>query len=314
MKSQTGFMSRLLTMSVLNLALTCCGTLHEDVCPYTPSNCSDCIPIYCSLGCYVGEDRSSLVIDGSFYSEGMSVNAAAARYFHKFWGRKIRLRLPRGFKDIYMDGELAVTYPDKTVVWAAVVSGLRPGETELGIGRAYCDGVYSVSTGYIDSLIYQARLKGTTMMRMYGDPMETVLMRQGKILSGGKPGYTFTGHKPLLFYLSPAMKDRRAILHVKDGVFVLAYNIKERDYALFESYIRDTFVVCSRYTDIVDAETLEYERRGSSPNVVRSQYMEERFYREIPTVTPPDSAQIVEDAWRGTGLTPDLFRVPANDR
>lgn len=308
MKSQTGFMGRLLGMSVLNLALTCCGTLYEDVCPYTPSNYSDCIPIYCSPGCYVGEDRSSLVIDGSFYSEGMSVNAVAARYFHKFWGRKIRLRLPRGFKDIYMDGELAVIYPDNTVVWAAVVSGLRPGETELGIGRAYCDGVYSVSTGYIDSLIYQARLKGTTMMRMYGDPMETVLMRQGKIFSGGKPGYTFTGPKPPLFYLSPAMKERRAILHVKDGVFVLAYNIKERDYPLFEAYIRDTFVVCSRYMDIVDAETLEYERRGASPNVVRSQYMEERFYREIPTVTPPDSAQIVEDAWRGTGLTPDLFR------
>ena len=255
----------------------------------------------------VAEDRVSLLVDGMPGLELKSTDDKTHLKYNRNWGRKIRVRLPKGYRQIY-ESELVLRYPDKETVWIGC-DDIQPDSSYLNVCEKYGDGIYHPSPEYIDSLIYRARLRSCTAFRSQGYAMETVLMRQGKIFSGGKPGYTFTGPKPPLFYLCPAMKDRRAILHVKDGVFVLAYNIKERDYPLFEAYICDTFVVCSRYMDIVDSETLEYERRGAFPNVIRSQYMEERFYREIPTVTPPDSARIVEDAWRGTGLIPEQFRT-----
>ena len=289
-----------------------CADGYYGKCTRRPSYVGAARVVRCGSSSFIGMDNNSIIFDGTFTEEALSANKEKMVYFTNKWDRKIRLRLPLGFTTIY-EYPYALEYPGKTVVLIGSYS-LEPGQTRLGIGDTYEDGVYEPSVDFIDTLLYRERLMHTTLFRHQGFNLENIRVQESFIFKDGKIDIGMTGYKEPLFYLSPAMKDRRAILHVKDGVFVLAYNIKERDYALFEAYIRDTFVVCSRYMDIVDAETLEYERRGASPNVVRSQYMEERFYREIPTVTPPDSAQIVEDAWRGTGLTPDLFRTSANDR
>ncbi len=259
---------------------------------------------YCFKNYLIGVDTNSLVLDGVSGLEGFSLSDKTNYYATHFWGRKIRLRLPKGFKDIYHYDNV-IKYPDNTTVWIGMKE-LAADSSYLDIGKIYKDGIYEPTPELIDSLI---RKVTSRHMLVNGDDTINIFTQEPKLISNGKRCVGVYERGLGLPKMSPPMKERRSILSVKDGIFVLVYNIKERDFPLFEAYIRNTFVVCSRYMDIVDENTHEYEDRTHTfpNNVKRSQYMQHRFYKEIPTVTPPDSAQIVDDAWRGTGFTPDMF-------
>lgn len=259
---------------------------------------------YCFFDYMIGTDANSLVLDGVSGPEGFTRSHKTNFYYFDRWGRDIRLRLPKGYKDVYRYDNV-IKYPDNTTVWVGMKS-LPVDSSYLDINKRYKDGIYEPEPEFIDSLIRKAI---SPSILINGKDTIYLYTQEPKLISNGKPSREAYERGLNFPTMSPPIKGRKAIINVKDGIFVLAYNIKERDFPLFEAYIRNTFVVCSRYMDIVDEHTHEYEDRTHTfpNNVVRSQYMQHRFYKEIPTVTPPDSAQIVDDAWRGTGFTPDMF-------
>ena len=248
----------------------------------------------------ITSNKLFLNIEALIGEESLSYNSNLDVYYRKSWNRKIKLQLPLGFKNIY-DFPIVIDYKQGTIVWIGRLSALVNLGELSDIDDFNHEGIFEPNNSIIDTLIKNERQLKTTLFRKCGYDVKHIRLEPDILLN------KTIKCKPVLYYLRAPKKHKRAVMSVKDDVFVLAYNIHNRDFPLFEAFIRNTFVVCSRYMDIVNKNLHEYYSRSSPKNVVRSQYMQHRFYKEIPTVTPPDSAKIVDDAWRGTGFTPDMF-------
>lgn len=196
----------------------------------------------------------SMELDGNFTWEGPVIYTDKKAKIITEWGRNITLRLPRHYEKVYTYPYFVVRYPSGAVVWLGVDYPLDPYSSYFNISDLYSDGVHIPPVDFLDSLTARARfLAFSKVIKNYTVDDTWIRIYHTRLVfdKKGRGDYRDSREGPFSCLAVPK-RDRRALLYVKDGVFVLAYNIPARDYPLFEAYIRNTFQVKNRLLEMLD--------------------------------------------------------------
>ncbi len=263
-----------------------------------------------------------LQLNGVFSSTIPHYTASNKSVYVYQWGRKVSLCLPNGIKRLYVIPEIIVNYSSGAIVWVCINHNLQHSSSSYNISTYYHDGVYNPTTSFIDSLTIKARtLEGSSSIIGYTESLKKwcktehsfYAFKNNKLVNEGNKwrNNRIQKYEHPLSCLTASQKGKKSILSVRDGVFVLAYNIPERDYPIFDACIRNTFVIKNRLMEFIDMpDSIGVCYKGADViwrNLSKKLYLYYRLYDELSTITPPDSAEYKRLIFGDITTEPDTF-------